>query len=46
LQNLGLKRVTGKISETKELLKDANIALELSISYRAGREVRSRKIIN
>jgi len=41
--NLGLKRVTDKIFETKELWVDANIALEPSIGYRAGREARSRK---
>ena len=36
MENLGLKRVTGKIFETKELCKDGNIALELCIGYRAG----------
>ena len=45
MENLGSKRVTGKIFETKELWKDANIALELCNGYRAGREARSRKIV-
>ena len=36
MENLGLKEVTGKICETKELCVHVNIALELCIGYRAG----------